>query len=110
MKQNAILFSKVDREDNWVTGALVFKVKNTKTYEDSYNELKAKLEDPKLIAHIIDDNCLDADLFLDEEENEDKTFKFKCTSWKNHQLCYEFENSEGYVVEHNFQADHVLVI
>lgn len=43
-KKNAILFSKVDREDYWVCGGIVFKVENTGTYEDAYNEIKDKLE------------------------------------------------------------------
>ena len=42
--KNAILFSNVDREDYWVSNGLVFKVENTDTYSDAYNEIKEKLE------------------------------------------------------------------
>lgn len=102
MKRNAIIFNTVDREDYWVKG-LVFKVKNTNTYEDAYNEVKKKLESPNLVKYIIDDWHLIDDLF-----DNDETFKFKRTYWQ-YGLYFEFENSIGDIVEHKFAADFVFV-
>lgn len=104
MKHNAILFSKVDREDYWVTGGLVFKVNNTDTYEDAYHEVKDKLETPETIKYIIKDRSIDA-LF-----DGDETYDFKRTHWKNYQLYFEFENSKGEIVEYILSADFVKLI
>lgn len=104
MKKNAIIFSNVDREDYWVSGSIVLKVKNTDTYEDAYNEIKHKLETPEMIAFIIDDYSLDADLF-----DGDETFKFKRTYW-SHGLFFVFENSEGEELEHRKSADFTYVV
>ena len=101
--KNAILFSKIDKEDFWVGGGLVFKVNNTDTYEDSYNEIKSKLETPDVINHIIEDNCLLADLF-----KYDESFKFIKTRW-NRGLYFIFENAEGYELEYRMSADYVWV-
>jgi len=101
--KNAILFSKVDREDACVCGGIVFKVSNTNTYEEAYNEIKNKLEQPDLISHIVEDRCLLSDLF-----DEDETFKFVRTYW---QFClfFVFENNEGEVREYRMSADFVWV-
>jgi hypothetical protein len=101
--KNAILFSRVDKEDYWVSGGLVFKVQNTGTYEDAYNEIKNKLEAPELIAYIIEDRCLLDDLF-----DNDETFKFVKTYWK-FGLYFVFENSEGEEVEERYSAYFVWV-
>ncbi len=105
MKHNAILFSNIDREDYWVTGGLVFKVDNTDSYEDAYNEVKNKLEAPDMVEYVINDRCLLSDLF-----EGDTTYKFKRTIWKNYQLYFEFENSEGNVLEYIFSPDFVRLI
>lgn len=102
--KNAILFSRVDREDFWVTSGIVFKVKHTETYEDAYNEIKHLLETPEIIEHVIEDSCLLCDLF-----NNDETFKFRGTSWSNYRLCFLFTNSEGEDVEFKMSADFVTV-
>lgn len=101
MRHNAILFSRVDREDYWVTGGLVFNIKNAESYKDAYNEVKDKLEAPDMVNYIIEDRCLLDDLF-----DGDETYKFKRTYW-NYQLFFEFENSEGNTVEYVFSADFV---
>ena len=49
MEKNAILFSKIDREDSWICGGIAFKVENTNTYENAYNEIKDKLEFPDTV-------------------------------------------------------------
>jgi hypothetical protein len=103
-KKNAILFSKIDREDAWVCGGLVFKVENTDNYEASYNEIKAKLESEEVINHVIEDRCLLDDLF-----DGDESFKFVRTSWA-HALYFIFENDEGEEVEYRMSADYVWVI
>lgn len=103
-KKNAILFSKVDREDAWVCGGLVFKVQNTNTYEDSYNEIKSKLETYKVIKHVIENRCLLDDLF-----DGDESFKFVKTYW-NIGLCFVFENNDGEEVEYRMSADYVWLI
>jgi len=104
MERNAILFSKVDREDGWVCGGIVFKVVNTKNYQDAYDEVKDKLETPSLVNHIIEKHCLLADLF-----NYDETFKFVRTYWE-FGLNFVFENSDGDETEYRMCADFVCVI
>lgn len=101
MKKNAILFSKVDQEDYWVGGGIVFKTDKTSAYKDAYNELKEKLEDPELINHIIEDRCL-----MDDYFEGDETYKFIKTYWA-YALFYVFENSEGNQVEYKLTADYV---
>jgi hypothetical protein len=103
MENNAILFCKVDREDYWVCGGLVFKVNNTNTYIDAYNEIKHKLESPEIINYIIEDRCLLSGLFDD-----DNTYKFKRTYF-NWGLYFEFENSEGNIVEYDYSANFVSI-
>jgi hypothetical protein len=102
-KKNAILFSTVDREDFWVTGGLVFKVENTKTYEESYNEIKDKLESEEVVNYIIEEKCLLDDLF-----DGDETFKFTKTSWYRG-LYFYFENQDGEEVDCRFTADYVWI-
>lgn len=103
MEKNAILFSKVDREDAWVCGGIVFKVSNTNTYEEAYKEIKNKIEEPELVSHIIEDRCLLDDLF-----DGDKTFKFVRTYWQ-FGLFFVFENNEGEEKEYRMSADFVWV-
>ena len=103
MEKNAILFSMVDREDYWVTGGLAFRVQNTGTYEDAYNEVKEKLEAPELVAHIVEDRSLEFDLF-----EEDETYKFTKTYWSRG-LYYVFTNDEGEERECRFSADFILL-
>lgn len=102
--KNAILFSKIDIEDAWVCGGLVFKVENTKTYQDSYNEIKSKLETEEVINHIVEDRHLLNGLF-----NGDKSFKFVKTYWCIG-LCFVFENNDGEELEYRMSADYVWVI
>jgi len=102
--KNAILFSKIDREDAWVCGGLVFKVNNTDTYEDSYNEIKSKLETDEVINHVIEDRCLLDDLF-----DGDESFKFVKTYWSRG-LYFVFENNDGEELEYRMSADYVWVI
>lgn len=103
MKRNAIIFSNVDREDYWVTSGLVFKVENTDTYQDAYNEVKEQLESDEIVNHIIKENCLESDLF-----DGDETFKFVKTYW-DYALCFVFEDEYGNQVEHKMSADFCLV-
>jgi len=101
---NAILFSKVDPEDYWVCGGLVFKVQNTLTYEESYNEIKSKLESSEVINHLIEDRCLLDDLF-----NGDESFKFVNTYWR-FGLHFVFINDNEDEVEYKMSADYVWVV
>jgi len=101
MKKNAILFSKVDTEDAWVCGGIVFKVSNTATYEGAYNEIKDRLEEPEMIEHIIEDRHLLDDLF-----DGDETYKFVRTLWR-FGLCFVFENVDGDEKEYKMSADFV---
>jgi hypothetical protein len=101
--KNAILFSRVDREDYWVSSGIAFNVSNTDTYEDAYNEIKEKLETPEMIKHVIEDSCLEDDLFEGDE-----TYKFVKTYWE-YGLFYVFKNEDGDEVEHRFSADFILV-
>lgn len=74
--KNAILFSKIDKEDAWVTQGIVFEVENTNTYEDSYNEIKSKLETDEVINQVVKNGCLLYDLF-----NGDESFIFMKRLW-----------------------------
>ncbi len=103
MEKNAILFSKVDREDAWVCGGIVFKVSNTNTYEEAYNEIKNKLEQPDLVNHIVEDRCLLDDLF-----DGDNSFRFVRTYWQ-FGLFFVFENNDGEEKEYRMSADLVWV-
>jgi hypothetical protein len=102
--KNAILFSKIDREDCWVCNGLVFKVENTSTYKDSYNEIKSKLETKEVINHVIEDRCLLDDLF-----DGDESFKFVKTYWRMG-LYFVFENDEGEEREYRMSSDYVWVL
>lgn len=102
-EKNTILFSRVDREDYWVSQGIAFKVKHRETYEGAYNEIKNKLETPEMIQYVIEDSCLESDLF-----DEDVTFKFHKTSWENYRLVYEFINDDGDIVEHKYAADFIF--
>jgi len=103
-KQNAILFSKVDREDGWVTQGVVFKVNNTTTYVDAYNEIKEQLESKEVIDYIIEEAYL-ADCLFDNDE----TYKLIKTEYV-HSLCLTFQNEEGEEVEYRMSADFVFVV
>ena len=103
MEKNAILFSKVDREDAWVCGGIVFKVSNTNTYEEAYNEIKNKLEQHDLVNHIVEDRCLLDDLF-----DGDNSFRFVRTYWQ-FGLFFVFENNDGEEKEYRMSADLVWV-
>jgi len=100
--KNAILFSNVDREDYWVSNGLVFKVENTDTYINAYNEIKDKLESKEVIDYIIEEACLLDDLFEGDE-----TYKFLKTEYI-HSLYFTFQNSIGEQVEHKMSADFVF--
>jgi hypothetical protein len=103
MKKNAILFSRVDREDYWVSSGISFKVKYLETYEEAYEEVKEQLESPEMIEYIIDDCCLLNDLF-----HFDETFKFYRTYWSMG-LVFEFINTDGHIVEHRYSCDFIFI-
>ena len=102
--KNAILFSEIDKEDAWVCGGLVFKVKNTNTYEESYNEIKSKLENNEVINYVIKDRCLLDDLF-----DGDKSFVFIKTYW-NRSLYFVFKNKDEEELEYRMTADYVWIV
>ena len=106
MEKNAILFSRVDREDGWVCDGICFKVNNTKTYEDAYIEIKDKLESPEVTDYVLGLIYLAEDDFDDDTMN---LFKFNRTSW-SHGLYFYFLNEEnGDELEYKFSADLVTV-
>lgn len=100
-KDNAILFSKIDMEDYWVCGGIVFKVENSGTYQEAYNEVKDKLETSEMVDFIIKENCLLDDLF-----DGDESFKFVKTYWAS-ALHFVFKNDDEYEVEYKMSADFV---
>ena len=108
MKNNSIIFASIDREDYWVSSGLCFKLSEKslkESYEDNYNELKAKLESKEVVAYVIEDNSLEYDLFEDESK-----IKFVRTYWA-YGLVYEFENEEGETAEFEFkQTDYILTL
>ncbi len=102
IKKNAVLYSRVDREDGWVSNGMLFKVRNTNTYEESYIEIKNKLESPEIVAYVVEECCLLDDLF-----DNDETYKFVRTEWSRGGVCFEFENSDLNTVEYKFRQDYV---
>ena len=103
VEQNAILFCQVDKEDGWVGGGIVFRVSKCGAHVDAYNELKEQLEYPDFIAYVVEEYCLLNDLF-----DNDETYKFKQTCWEG-KLVFEFENSEGNIVELKLSSHSVYV-
>jgi hypothetical protein len=101
---NAILFSKVDKEDYWVCGGIVFKVENTNTYADAYNEIKHKIESPEVIEYIIKSRDLLNNLFEDDESYKFMQTRFQCG------LYFVFQNSEGNIIEYRMSADFVKIL
>jgi hypothetical protein len=102
--RNAILYSRIDREDGWVCGGLVFRVLNTETYEDAYNEVKHKIEHPDTIKMLMEGNYLMDDLFEDDD-----TYKFVRTYWKMG-LYFVFQNSEQEEAEYRLTQDFVTIL
>ena len=100
--KNAILISRIDKEDYWVTGGLVFKVNNTTLYESAYNEIKHLLESNEIINYVIEENCLECDLF-----DEDATYIFKETSLSYGAICFTFINSDGETVDFKMSVNFV---
>lgn len=101
--KNAILFSNVDSEDDWILGGLVFKVENTNTYAESYNEIKSKLETPDVIDYVIKTRYL-----LDGLFDGDTTYRFVNTYW-DRGLHFIFRNSDGTEQNHRMTANYVFV-
>jgi hypothetical protein len=99
MINNAILFSKVARKDGWVSNGLVFKVNNTNTYEDSYNEIKDKIETPEIIEYI------KHRIELHTPEN----LTFKKTYWYFGSLYFKFETEDEVEYEYKLTADYVYL-
>jgi len=109
VSKNSILFSIIDREDGWVSSALCLECDQSLNYEDAYKSLKEKLESPEVVQYVIDDYCLECDLFdayFDHEEDHPE-FKFKKTYWK-HGLIYVFETEDEDVVEHKFTQTNFI--
>ena len=99
MKKNAILFSKVDREDLWVTNGIVFEVQNTNTYVDAFNEIKDKLDNPEIFYPILERIKL---------ETEDDTFKLNQIYW-NYGLHFVFTNEFDEEYDYKMSADFVFI-
>ena len=100
---NAIMFSTIDPEDCWVCGGLVFNVETTLIFEDSYNEIKSKLESDEVINYIIEDRRLLCNLF-----DNDETYKFVRTYW-SYGLYFVFENSNFEERKYKLSADYVTI-
>lgn len=104
--KNTILFSKIDREDAYVSFGLAFKVKpeNTKTYEDAYNEVKDKIETTEIISAVFDK----ISHLIDDE---DTIYKFTKTYW-NRGLIFEYvnEDDEYDIIGFNMSADFIYSV
>lgn len=99
MGKNAILFSRIDKEDLWVNNGLVFKVQNIDSYKDAYDEIKETLESPEVIDYVI------REMYENEE-----TFKFIGTILIHSKLFITFENQHGSQVEFILSADFITVL
>jgi len=102
--KKAILFSAVDREDYWVNCGIVFAIENDNSYEESYNEIKHKIESPEVIDHIISDMSLEGDLF-----DNDETYKFKSSKWMYGGVNFTFVNDQNDEVEFKLLADYINI-
>jgi|TARA_R110000851_G_scaffold145114_5_gene284460 hypothetical protein len=109
MKNNAILFCKVDREDFWVSGGLTFPVSHTDTYSGSIEELKPLLESKEMVEHVI------AERELEYKCNEEfkgeltwKEFSFKGVRFDSG-LEFVFEEEYGNEVVARYSCDYVYL-
>lgn len=117
MKKNSILFANTCREDGWIMGALSFKCDPNLSGKETYDFLKDKLESPEIVQYVINDNCLEDDLFNarlielsdDEQETEGMIFKFKETVWDNC-LKYVFSTECGEEVTFAFKQTQNIVM
>lgn len=98
--KNAIIFSKVDREDGWVCASIILPVSTKGSYEDAYNEVKDKLESEDTLKYVIDERCVYSD-YCDGDES----FKFVTTEWSDYKLQYVFENPDEEIVKVPFSVD-----
>lgn len=108
-KNNGILFSRVDKEDYWVSSSMAFYIGEDKvkdlSYKEMYELLKETLESDKIVDVVMEHNYLECDLF-----DEDDTYNFVRTYF-DYGLHYEFENSEGAIVTFKFdQTDPTYII
>jgi hypothetical protein len=111
MKNNAILFCQVDREDLWVSGGLVFPVSNTDTYEDSIEELKSILESKEMVDYVIAERELEYNCnekFKGDGELTWKDFSFKEVRF-NYGLEFVFEEEYGNEVVASYSCDYVCL-
>lgn len=99
--KTAILFSKKDREDGWVTG-LVFPVTASETYLAAYEELKEILESKEVVDKIIKDNYLD-------DEGRLEGFTFSHTEF-NYGPTYIFKNEDGEELDFQLSCDFTSIV
>ena len=87
--KTALLLSKIDQEDLWVSG-FVFAVENSKSYADSFNEIKDKLRAPEFEQALINEFVLD-----DESFGLGDTLKLTNVVWTGADVRFEFGNDAG---------------
>jgi len=110
MKNNAILFSRVDKEDFWVSGGLVFLVDHTDTYEGSVEELKPLLGSQEIIDRAIKDCNLE---YACEKEYgggsglEWEDFSFNRVRFVFGRMEFVFENEFENEVIASYSCDYV---
>lgn len=101
--ENAVLYSRVDREDFWVNG-IAFNVKNTSSYEETFKELKDRLQARNVLEYLESRFCLQEDIF----ENDD-SFRFLRLHHDKTGLYYFFRNSSGEERSLRLQEDYVYI-
>ena len=93
-KQNALLLSRIDREDYWVSCGLVFPVQKTEYYTETFEEAYQQIKQPEVIKKI-----------RDHYEDEDNEFgEFVDVVWNDYGAEFQFENKKLW-----FQPDYVFV-
>ena len=92
--QQALIIYSADREDVGMLGfkcALPLPDEKTKTYAEAIEYLLPTLQSDEFVKKLIDEDCLDSDIFTDVEERKPNDIKLVFCGYRNYSLEYEFE-------------------
>jgi mRNA-degrading endonuclease YafQ of YafQ-DinJ toxin-antitoxin module len=104
-KQNAVLLYNVDKEDYWLYNPLVFPIPHeaTKTFQESFDMIKEKLQSEEVINYIIDKSSLEDDYF----DGDMSPIRLRSVKFDG-VVIFEFENDED-IIEFTMSIDHTTV-
>jgi hypothetical protein len=96
----------IDRYDLMIMGQFVLPCKMVSNYEEAFEELKNELSSKKIVDYIIEEFCLDSDLFEDDE-----TYKFDRVEKESFGgLNYYFKNSNDEEVYKDLKLQFVTIL